>query len=102
MTGAAEPQQHKRNVTAVFDAIASGYDNAALRFFPFCADHIVTLLNPKSGLKFLDAATGTGAVALAQAVRPGGRVIGIDLSETMLARAQHNIQKMALDNVDLF
>ena len=49
-------------------------------------------------------ATGTGAVAvsLAQAVRPGGRVIGVDLSEAMLARAEANVKKMALDNVDLF
>lgn len=96
--------QHKQNVTAVFDTIAPGYDNAALRFFPFCADQIVTVLNPRPGQKVLDVATGTGAVAvaLAQAVRPGGRVIGVDLSEGMLAKAEQNIQKMALDNVDLF
>ena len=104
MSGEPDIQQHKRGVTGVFDTIAPGYDNAALRFFPFCADHIVTVLQPKPGQKVLDVATGTGAVAvaLAQAVRPAGRVIGIDLSEGMLARAQQNIRKMALDNVDLF
>jgi ubiquinone/menaquinone biosynthesis C-methylase UbiE len=104
MSSEADIQQHKHKVTGIFDTIALGYDNAALRFFPFCADNIVSVLQPKPGQKVLDVATGTGAVAvaLAQAVRPGGRVIGIDLSEGMLARAQHNLEKMALDNVDLF
>ena len=99
-----DDQPQKRNVTALFDNVASGYDNAALRFFPFCADQIVGLLKPRPGQKILDVATGTGAVAvaLAQALRPGGRVIGIDLSEAMLVKAGQNIRKIALDNVDLF
>jgi ubiquinone/menaquinone biosynthesis C-methylase UbiE len=97
-------QSQKQSVSDIFDTVAPGYDNAALRFFPFCADQIANELNPKPGQKILDVATGTGAVAiaLAQAVRSGGRVIGIDLSEGMLARAGENIRKMALDNVDLF
>jgi ubiquinone/menaquinone biosynthesis C-methylase UbiE len=96
--------EHKQSVTQVFDTVAPGYDNAALRFFPFCADQILGLLKPKPGQTILDVATGTGAVAvaLAQAVLPQGRVTGVDLSEAMLARAQHNIEKMGLDNVDLF
>jgi ubiquinone/menaquinone biosynthesis C-methylase UbiE len=104
MSNESDTQQKKQKVTAIFDNVAAGYDNAALRFFPFCADQIVGLLKPTPGQKVLDVATGTGAVAvaLAQALRPGGRVIGIDLSEAMLARAEHNIRKMALDNVDLF
>ncbi len=94
----------KKRVVETFDSVAPGYDNAALRFFPFCADQIVRALNPRPGQKVLDVATGTGAVAvaLAQAVRPGGRVIGIDLSPGMLAKAEQNVRKMALDNVDLF
>ncbi|KPJ92470.1 MAG: hypothetical protein AMJ53_09330 [Gammaproteobacteria bacterium SG8_11] len=97
-------QQNKHNVSDVFDTIAPGYDSATLRFFPFSADQIAQVLRPKPGQKVLDVATGTGAVAvaLAQAVRPGGRVIGVDLSEGMLAQAEQNIKKMALDNVDLF
>jgi len=104
MASEADNHQQKQSVTALFDNVAPGYDNAALRFFPFCADQIVGLLKPRPGQKVLDVATGTGAVAvaLAQALRPGGRVIGIDLSEGMLAKAEQNIRKMALDNVDLF
>lgn len=94
---------HKNNVSAVFNTVSSGYDDPVLRFFPSCADRIVSLLKPKRGWKVLDVATGTGALAgaLAQVIRPG-RVIAIDLSEGMLEQAEQNIKKMALDNVDFY
>jgi ubiquinone/menaquinone biosynthesis C-methylase UbiE len=97
-------EKHKQGVSAVFNTVASGYDDPALRFFPFCADHIVSQLKPGRGWKILDVATGTGALAgaLAQVINPGGRVMAIDLSEGMLARAEKNIKRMALDNVDFF
>ena len=97
-------EKHKQGVSAVFNAVASGYDDPALRFFPLCADRIVSQLRPSRDWKILDVATGTGALAgaLAQVINPGGRVMAIDLSEGMLARAEKNIKKMALDNVDFF
>jgi len=94
---------HNKEVQRVFDAIAHGYDNPATRFFPFTADRLVNYVKPRSGTRVLDVATGTGAVAVpfAQAVGPGGgRVTAIDLSAGMLDRAEINIRKMALDNVD--
>jgi ubiquinone/menaquinone biosynthesis C-methylase UbiE len=95
-------EKHKQGVSAVFNTVASGYDDPALRFFPFCADHIVSQLQPSRGWKILDVATGTGVLAgaLAHAISPDGRVIAIDLSEGMLARAEKNIKRMALDNVE--
>ena len=100
----SDAEARKRAVIEVFDEVAAGYDSPALRFFPFSADRVVARLKPPPGSKVLDAATGTGAlaVALAQAVGPTGRVMGIDLSAAMLDRAAHNCDKMALDNVDLF
>jgi ubiquinone/menaquinone biosynthesis C-methylase UbiE len=100
----AEATTRKSAVSAVFDRVCQDYDHPALRFFPFTAERMVTQLQPRSGWKVLDVATGTGAlaVALAQAVGEGGRVMGIDLSEGMLTGAEHNIQKMAITNVDLF
>lgn len=94
--------QHKHFITSLFDQVASGYDSPALRFFPFCADRMVNLVRPKPGSKVLDVATGTGvvAVAMGQAVGSEGRVHAIDLAEEMLTKAQINVQKMALDNVD--
>jgi len=87
----------------VFDRIAVGYDGAALRFSPFCADRMIIRLNPVRSSKILDVATGTGAVALAaaQAIGDGGRVTAIDLSGNMLERLQEKIRKFGIRNIDL-
>lgn len=97
-----DSEKHKGNVTAVFDLVAPGYDLPALRFFPFCADRLVNFVRPVPGSKVLDVATGTGvvAVAMGQAVGPEGRVHAIDLSSNMVDKAEANVRKMALDNVD--
>ena len=99
-----QSQQHKQRVTGVFNTIADGYGNAALRFFPFCADQIVDILRPAPGSMVLDVATGTGVVALAfaQAVASAGRVHAIDLAEAMLERAMANARYMGLHNIDFF
>lgn len=87
----------------LFDRIAPGFDGAALRFYPFCADRMIFRLNPARGSKILDVATGTGNVALAavQAVGEGGRVTAIDLAEGMLDRLQEKIAKFGIQNIDL-
>jgi ubiquinone/menaquinone biosynthesis C-methylase UbiE len=99
----SDASKHKQQISTVFNSVAGDYDSPALRFFSFTADAMVDYLQPRSDWKVLDVATGTGAlaIALAQAVQQG-RVMGIDLSEAMLAKAEKNIQKMSLENVDLF
>jgi ubiquinone/menaquinone biosynthesis C-methylase UbiE len=84
--------------------VAAGYDDAALRFSPFCADRLIARLNPAPGTKLLDIATGTGVVALAaaQAVGAQGRVMAIDLAEVMLDRFQEKIVKFGIRNIDLY
>lgn len=100
----ADPQAYKLRVASLFDMVADGYDSAALRYAPFCADRLAHLVRIAPGEKVLDVATGTGAVAIAaaQLCGPAGRVMAIDLAERMLERARRNIDKMALPNVDLF
>jgi len=97
------PYLNKKQVQQIFDSIAAAYDCPATRFFPFCADRLANYVKPKPGSKVLDVATGTGAVAVpfAQAVGVSGRVTAVDFSAGMLDRAEANIRKMALDNVDL-
>ena len=67
------------------------------------ARRLVELAELEPGQSVLDVATGTGAVLLpaAERVGPEGRVVGIDLSEGMLARAAQQVQERALTNVRL-
>jgi ubiquinone/menaquinone biosynthesis C-methylase UbiE len=94
------PQQQ---TAGIFNRVAGGYDDAALRFFPFAADRLILRLNPVPGAKVLDVATGTGVAALAavQAVGEKGRVIAVDLAENMLDRLQEKIDKFGIRNIDL-
>ena len=93
----------KARVEATFSTVASAYDCPEMRYFPFSADTMVNLVKPRPGDKVLDIAAGTGMVSIpaAQAVRPDGRVQAIDLSEGMLDKAKQNIEKHALNNIDL-
>jgi len=99
----AQAQVFKRRLAAVFDRVAGGYDRAALRLFPFGADHMVYDLRIAPGEKVLDVGTGTGAAALAAArlVGPQGRVVGVDIAEGMLDRASANAERQGLANLDL-
>jgi arsenite methyltransferase len=101
--GTMSSQDPCKRAATVFDRIADSYDDAALRFSPFCADRLVVWLKPARGAKILDIATGTGAVALAaaQAVGQEGRVMAIDRAEAMLDRLQVKIDKFGLRNIDL-
>lgn len=92
----------KTAVTQVFNLVSKLYDNPSLRFFPFCADKMVDYAKIKRGQKVLDIATGTGMVAIAAAYAIGneGRVQAIDLSEGMINRAQENMKRAELSNVD--
>ena len=94
--------QDKQNAIAVFNLVASHYDNPSMRFFPFCADRLISHLRPAPDAKILDVATGTGAVALAaaQALGPHGRVQAIDLAENMLNKAMANFQQAGMSNID--
>lgn len=102
MTDTPDPQTIKARITNTFDLIAEGYDNPCQRFFPFAADYMMSLAQPKPGDRVLDIATGTGmaAIAAAQAISPDGRVQAIDLAKNMLSKAQRNVSKHALNNVD--
>ncbi len=59
-------------------------------------DHLVNLLKPRSGERWLDVATGTGAVAI-RAARAGADVTGLDLSPRMIENAKRLTSEEAPD-----
>lgn len=97
------PDQIKQAIRQTFDITASGYDNPTMRYFPFNADQLAMSLKPVRGEKILDVATGTGlvAIAMAQLLGSEGRVQAIDISDKMLDKAQQNINRAGLTNIDL-
>ncbi len=98
-----ELTEHKRRVAGVYNLASSGYDRSPLRFFRLVASRLVELADVQRGHQILDVATGTGAAALAAALRVGrtGRVTGVDIAADMLAQARRNVAAADLSNVDL-
>jgi ubiquinone/menaquinone biosynthesis C-methylase UbiE len=84
-----------------FDAVADGYDNPALRFFPHSAAHMAERLGLHGDEHVLDVACGTGHATLALARRlPRGHVTATDFAPAMLAQARAKTAAAGLANVD--
>ncbi|MCT9931504.1 methyltransferase domain-containing protein [Planotetraspora sp. A-T 1434] len=84
---------------AYFDGRAAGYGQ--LDWHTGYAERLVALAGLASGMRVLDAATGTGLAALAAArvVGPPGEVVGVDISAGMLQEADHLLAASGLANV---
>lgn len=84
------PNDFKARDAASYNDVTTVYD----RFSTICttplAQRIVSLTSPVVSSQVLDVGTGTGIVALhaASAIQPDGFVVGVDLSEGMLAAAR--------------
>jgi SAM-dependent methyltransferase len=64
-------------------------------------DRLLAACAPRSGERVLDVGCGAGGstFALAEAVGPRGEVLGLDLSEPLLARAEERRRELGLGNV---
>jgi ubiquinone/menaquinone biosynthesis C-methylase UbiE len=101
--GVVRAQQMKEVLSSVFDRAAPSYLLVGPRFFDVLARRLVELAELEPGQRVLDVATGTGAVLLpaAERVGPAGSVVGVDLSEGMLAQAARLVDERRLRNVRL-
>lgn len=99
-------------VQALYDRVAFAYDPAAWILLPLGARRLrgraIDLLDLHPGDTVVDLGCGTGVnlPALAGAVGDTGRVIGVDLSSKMLARARrrssrHNLPQVILEQADI-
>lgn len=64
---------------------------------------LVESLGLKSGVVVADIGAGSGVIALqmAEKVRPGGKVVAVDIQKEMLDRLQTKIEQRRIDNVQL-
>ncbi|MHA6205949.1 class I SAM-dependent methyltransferase [Dyella soli] len=71
---------------ALFSRMADQFDRHPLSFWSLLGQRLVELTGLKPGQHVLDIGSGTGAVAIpaAQAVYPGGSVLGIDIAKRMV------------------
>ncbi len=94
-----------RAVQRLYDRLAPAYDVAAWPLQVHGSRRLRTraiqLLNLQPGDTVVDLGCGTGInfAALAEAVGPTGRIVGVDLSAGMLARARQRADRAGLDQV---
>jgi arsenite methyltransferase len=58
-------------------------------------------LHPGETVVEVGSGAGFDAILAARQVGPGGRVIGVDMTPAMLAKARANVERMGLENVEL-
>lgn len=99
----AGPVPPTPSVAGLFDTVASTYESVGVPWFAPIAERLVDEMEPRHGTRVLDAGCGPGSAipALAAAVGPTGRVVGIDVSAGMLQRAREAVRRRGLGHVDL-
>ncbi|RKT78746.1 methyltransferase family protein [Terracoccus luteus] len=90
-------------VARLFDQLAEVYDQGGVPFFRPIAGRLVALLAPQPGEEALDVGCGRGAVTLrlCDAVAPGGRVVGVDLSAAMVELLRRDASRSGVTDLDL-
>jgi ubiquinone/menaquinone biosynthesis C-methylase UbiE len=92
----------KENEQLAWNSCAERYDRCLTPLFtPFC-QKLVALAQLKRGQKVLDVGTGSGLAAFVSSplVAPEGRVIGTDLSDTMIQLARKRASAEGVNNVE--
>jgi ubiquinone/menaquinone biosynthesis C-methylase UbiE len=91
--------ERKRVVITAFELASPAYDGSWNRRFDLQGEALIREAHISSGARVLDVATGTGKIALlaARAAGSEGRVLGIDLSDAMLAHARSKTADMPVE-----
>jgi ubiquinone/menaquinone biosynthesis C-methylase UbiE len=84
-----------------WDLAADAYEFLWQQQLSAAHQHLLLQAAPRAGESVLDVACGTGLIALTAADRVGahGRVVGVDISERMVASAQQRAEALGLENV---
>lgn len=83
---------------APFDAVAKSYEKYIVPMFQDTAQDLIELAALQAGQTVLDVGTGPGVAALLAALKvaPTGSVVGVDVSEEMLAIARKKTEQAEL------
>jgi ubiquinone/menaquinone biosynthesis C-methylase UbiE len=94
-----QARAYKEEIAGLYSKRSQTYDGS--EWHDRIARKLVDYSNMTAGSQVLDIATGTGMVALyaASQVGPRGSVIGIDISEGMIARAKTKLNNAKIPNV---
>lgn len=97
-----EQQSKKEQVEEMFDNIAPNYDRLnhilSLNIDRIWRRRVMRIVRRSKARRIMDLATGTGDLAIAMAKRVDRtQILGVDLSEEMLAVARAKIQKQGLE-----
>ena len=86
----SDVERFKRNDAASYDDVTAAYDDFTQRCTLPIARRLLDQAGLRPGNRVLDVGTGTGVVAWEAVARvaPDGEVVGVDLSEGMLAAAR--------------
>jgi ubiquinone/menaquinone biosynthesis C-methylase UbiE len=92
----------QRKAAVTYDAAADSYDDPANTFWACFGQKTIERLDLRNGQHVLDVCCGSGASALpaGDKVGPDGSVLGIDLSEKLLALARAKAKEQSLRNVE--
>jgi len=98
-----DDHKKKEMLKKTFNAVSTGYDGRALRFFLKSANLMADLLGLRGDERVLDVATGTGNAALALAERlPEGTVLGVDFAAGMLEQARRKATARGIVNTEFW
>lgn len=97
-----QEQSKKEQVEIMFDNIAPTYDKLnhimSLNIDRIWRRRVMRIVRRAKAHKIMDVATGTGDLAIAMAKRVDRtQILGVDLSEEMLAVARRKIEKQGLE-----
>jgi ubiquinone/menaquinone biosynthesis C-methylase UbiE len=92
----------KARAAATYNAASDSYDHPSNSFWERYGRRTVDRLALRRGARVLDACCGSGASAIpaAEAVRPEGVVVGVDLAEKLLELARAKARDRGLTNVE--
>jgi ubiquinone/menaquinone biosynthesis C-methylase UbiE len=95
-------QDITRKTAGTYSAASDFYDHPANSFWERYGCRTVERLRLPAGARVLDVCCGSGASAIpaAEAVGPGGFVIGVDLAENLLNLARTKAKQLGLNNLD--